>query len=714
MNDDNRNKGGGKGRPPRGPGFGGDRKGPPRGGSRPDGRKFGDKSRKFGEKSSDRPRAASDDGVIRGAFRPRRGPDSPDRANRPAGEGQESAAGKRRFSPSKGPRRTSSDRPDFAKSGRPPRERREGDRPSGDRPAGDRPFRARPTGDRPFRERREGDRPFRERREGDRPSGDRPAGDRPFRARPTGDRPFRERRQGDRPSGDRPAGDRPFRARPTGDRPFRERREGDRPRGPRPPRDGSFRDQSKGRGRPQEGRGGRSNRPVSAPKPRPGDRIAKVMARAGLCSRRDAEAWILEGRVVVNGEILLSPARDIIPTDKVEVDGQALPLRERTRLYLYHKPRGLVTTARDPEGRPTVFANLPKGLPRLVSVGRLDINTEGLLLLTNDGGLARLIELPETGWLRRYRVRCFGEINQATLDTLKAGVTIDDMHYGPIEATLDREKGDNVWLTLGLREGKNREVKRVLEHFGLAVNRLIRLSFGPFQLGELQEGAVEEVRTGLLRAQLSPDAIVAAGIDFDGPIFIHDEDPEDIAPPAPVERWDRDRPPRRETGRDRERPLDRATGRDRDQGRDRPSSRGDDRGRPDRRPGAGPRPSRPDRPDRESKPRFGDKGDLPDHPIRPHRNTVQKKIWRADDAETGRSGRSAPKVPRRGQDPKEARAENAERSHKRAGSIKTRSGKSVTVEKLAPRTRSEPGRAAPSSQGKGAPRSKGPRPTRGR
>jgi len=644
MSDDNRKSGGGKGRPPRGPGSGRDRNGPSRGGSRPEGRGFKGKrpeGRSFSDRRfegrSDRP--SSGETMIKGAFRPRKPRDEGARPDsRPAGEGRSFSenrdrdGGKRRFSPSKGPRRSSSDRPDFAKTGRPPRERREGDRPSGERPTGDRPFRARPSGDRPFRERREGDRPF-----------------------------------------------------------------GDRPRGPRPPRDGSFRDQGKSRGRPPEGRGGRSARPQSAPKPRPGDRIAKVMARAGLCSRRDAEAWILQGRVVVNGETLATPARDIVPSDRVEVDGKPLPLRERTRLFLYHKPRGLVTTARDPEGRPTVFAQLPKGLPRLISVGRLDINTEGLLLLTNDGGLARIIELPETGWLRRYRVRCFGEINQATLDTLKEGVTIDGMHYGPIEATLDREKGDNVWLTLGLREGKNREVKRVLEYFGLAVNRLIRVSFGPFQLGELAEGAVEEVRTGFLRHQISPEMVTASGVDFDGPVFNYDEDFDDIAPKKFERREERSRdarPPRREFGRDDSRPPRREFDRD------------------DR---AAPRAERKDR-----SPRFETKtpevgtDEKPVRPPRPHRNEVQKKIWRADDVQERMTTRSTPKAPRRGFDPKQARAENAERTHQRAGRIQSRGGKSVMVEKLAPRTRTESGRTDRSPQGKGAPRSKGPRPPRTR
>ena len=195
----------------------------------------------------------------------------------------------------------------------------------------------------------------------------------------------------------------------------------------------------------------------------PGERIAKVMARAGLTSRREAEAWIAAGRVSVNGAVISSPALNVTVSDRITVDGEPLRARERTRLFLYHKPRGLVTTHSDPQGRDTIFRALPKGLPRLISVGRLDINTEGLLLLTNDGGLARILELPATGWLRRYRVRALGRVRQDALDRLRAGITIDGLHYGPIEATLDREQGANVWLTFGIREGKNREVRKVLE-----------------------------------------------------------------------------------------------------------------------------------------------------------------------------------------------------------------------------------------------------------
>ncbi len=252
---------------------------------------------------------------------------------------------------------------------------------------------------------------------------------------------------------------------------------------------------------------------------REGQRIAKVMARAGLCSRRDAEAWIAAGRVTVNGQALDSPAYNVSAADDVRVDGQPLAAPERTRLFLFHKPRGLVTTARDPEGRATIFDALSAALPRVVAIGRLDINTEGLLLLTNDGGLARVLELPATGWLRRYRVRAHGSIDQGRLDALGDGLTLEGVHYAGIEARLDREQGSNVWITMGLREGKNREIKKVLEHLGLIVNRLIRVSFGPFELGDLGEGEVAEVRSRVLRDQLGVKLAREAGVDFDAPLI---------------------------------------------------------------------------------------------------------------------------------------------------------------------------------------------------
>lgn len=247
----------------------------------------------------------------------------------------------------------------------------------------------------------------------------------------------------------------------------------------------------------------------------PGERVAKVLARAGLCSRRDAEAWVLAGRVAVNGKILDTPAHNVVASDLITVDGKPIPAKEQTRLWLYHKPRGLVTTNADPDGRPTIFERLPEELPRVMTIGRLDINTEGLLLLTNDGGLARVLELPATGWMRRYRVRAHGNITQADLDRLSDGLAVDGVLYGPIDAVLDRAQGDNVWITLSMREGKNREVKNVLGALGLNVNRLIRVSFGPFLLGELQPGEVREVRSRVLRDQIGGKLAEDASADFE-------------------------------------------------------------------------------------------------------------------------------------------------------------------------------------------------------
>jgi 23S rRNA pseudouridine2605 synthase len=251
--------------------------------------------------------------------------------------------------------------------------------------------------------------------------------------------------------------------------------------------------------------------------PARGERVAKAIARAGLASRREAEAWIAAGRVAINGQVIASPALNVGAQDRISVDGKALPARERTRLFLFHKPRGTLTTHADARGRPTVFQILPKGLPRLVSVGRLDFNTEGLLLLTNDGALARALELPATGWLRRYRVRAHGRVRQEQLDRLRHGVSIEGVHYGPIEADIDRVQASNVWLTFAMREGKNREVKKVLGGLGLTVGRLIRISFGPFQLGELAPGHIAEVKTRTLREQLGPNLIARIGADLSAP-----------------------------------------------------------------------------------------------------------------------------------------------------------------------------------------------------
>lgn len=459
---------------------------------------------------------------------------------------------------------------------RPYTPRGEGFRKDGDRPRGDRPFSARPPrdGDRPRGDRPErkfgGDKKFSSRGApdrgprksfGSRPDGgrDRDAGDRgdskPWQKREDrGDsRPARDGARNfdkprfDKPREDRPSGDRPFRERPKFDRPREDR--ADRPKFDRPRQrpEGRTDWQEHPRSEPGDDRPRRENeddsrifakrpafggrgayrerkpefeRPAARPprEKKSGERIAKVVSRAGLASRRDAEEWITQGRVSVNGRVINSPALDVTGNDVITVDGKPLPPRERTRLFMFHKPRGLMTTHADPEGRPTVFDNLPEGLPRLISIGRLDFNTEGLLLLTNDGGLARALELPDTGWLRRYRVRAHGEVTQAQLDELKKGVEVDGVKYGSIDATLERDHGANVWLVFAIREGKNREVRNVMAHLGLEVNRLIRVSYGPFQLGELLEGQVEEVKTRVLREQLGEKIATLAGADFNRPM----------------------------------------------------------------------------------------------------------------------------------------------------------------------------------------------------
>lgn len=233
-----------------------------------------------------------------------------------------------------------------------------------------------------------------------------------------------------------------------------------------------------------------------------GERIAKRLARAGLCSRRDAERWIEEGRVAVDGKVLKTPAFLVTEDSLIVVDGKPLAAADRTRLWRYNKPAGLVTSHKDPQGRTTVFERLPQDMPRVISIGRLDLNSEGLLLLTNDGELARRLELPATGWLRRYRVRIHGAPEPAALAALEKGITIDGVTYGSIKAVLDRQQGSNAWLTVGLKEGKNREIRKVMEHLGWSVSRLIRIAYGPFQLGLLPDGDVEEVPTKALKEQL--------------------------------------------------------------------------------------------------------------------------------------------------------------------------------------------------------------------
>ena len=240
--------------------------------------------------------------------------------------------------------------------------------------------------------------------------------------------------------------------------------------------------------------------------PEKAERIAKVIARAGLCSRRDAEKLVAEGRVAVDGAVIESPATTVLAENRVTVDGEALPALEPARLWRFHKPAGVLTTARDPQGRRTVFDLLPPDLPRLMPVGRLDLNSEGLLLFTNDGGLKRRLELPATGWKRRYRVRVYGRPEPRQLQALARGITVEGLDYGPIAATIDSQSGANAWLTMSLTEGKNREIRRVCEHLGLKVNRLIRVAYGPFQLGKLAQGALEEVSGKVLREQLGTGA----------------------------------------------------------------------------------------------------------------------------------------------------------------------------------------------------------------
>ena len=245
---------------------------------------------------------------------------------------------------------------------------------------------------------------------------------------------------------------------------------------------------------------------MTEPSP-PGERIAKLLSRAGIASRREAERMIEAGRVRVNGAVITSPALNVTASDRVEVDGKPVGAPEPPRLWLYHKPAGLVTTERDEKGRPTVFSALPDDLPRVMSVGRLDLTTEGLLLLTNDGELARFLELPATGWKRRYRVRVHGKIDQAGLDRLAGGIVIDGVRYGPVQARLDNAKGTNAWITLTLSEGKNREVRRLMQHLDLQVTRLIRTAYGPFQLGDLPRGEVKAVPRRVLRDQLGANAV---------------------------------------------------------------------------------------------------------------------------------------------------------------------------------------------------------------
>ena len=445
------------------------------------------------------------------------------------------------------------------------------------------------------------------------------------------------------------------------------------------------------------------------PPPKEADRIAKVIARAGMTSRREAEDWIAAGRVAVNGAVISSPALNVTAADRITIDDAPLPARERTRLFLYNKPRGLVTTNADPEGRPTIFEALPGHLPRLLSVGRLDIGTEGLLLLTNDGGLARVLELPETGWLRRYRVRALGKVTQPDLDALRDGVTVEGVRYGPIEATLDREQGFNVWLTFAIREGKNREVRNVLGHLGLQVNRLIRMSFGPFQLGELREGGVEEIRTRTLREQLGERIIAEANCDFSAPIV---DRPLQPAPPVPRDlRARSDHAERPRGGRDDKRTDGgRRDERPRDDRGARPRHDRDDRPRPERgeRPRFGRDDRRPDRAPQRDAPRRDDRrrtsareDERSEKPGRPRRGDA----WRKDDAPLRRHYRGGKQETRPARDEPTA--------PKRAGLLVDRKGRRILVERFGEKAE-KPRDTRPPRRGKSRrpDRSSGPRPAR--
>jgi 23S rRNA pseudouridine2605 synthase len=404
-----------------------------------------------------------------------------------------------------------------------------------------------------------------------------------------------------------------------------------------------------------------------------GERVAKVMARAGLCSRREAEGWIGAGRVTVNGKVITSPALDVTPEDRIEVDGQALPQRERTRLFLYHKPRGLVTTSADPQGRPTIFQALPSGLPRLISVGRLDLASEGLLLLTNDGGVARALELPATGWLRRYRVRAHGAITQERLDKLRAGITVEGMRYGPIEATLDHAPGSaNVWLTVAIREGKNREVRNVMQALGLAVNRLIRTAFGPFELGDLPEGGIDEVTTRRLREALGEDLIAKTGADFSGPMLGRTSLRTEIPP--------RFKPSRRERWEEKEREA--KTQREEQPARAERPGRGERSGR-DERSDRGARPERGERIDRGVRTERGERRDArarapAESEAPPPRKRIGKhhsdtRVWRGGDKPLRRTFRGARR---------ERREEDKPSGPKREELVADRKGRTVVVERF--------------------------------
>jgi 23S rRNA pseudouridine2605 synthase len=566
--------------------------------------------------------------------------------------------------------------------------RKSGPKPSGPRPGpkkggkpgfagkprfeGGKPFEKREgAAKKPFAKRRDeaaGDeRPKREFNRDDRPRG---AGDArpersgaPFRKgpRPEG-KPYQKREgaaesrpgrfeRGAREGGERAeGGERTFRPRPEG-KPFVRRAERSEEAGGERParrfdraqnaRDGAAERRPRPEGFKRDGDRKPFARPRETTEEAPGERIAKRLARVGIASRRDAEELIAAGRVRVNGKVLASPAFNVMPDDTIELDGTAIPPIERTRLFLFHKPAGVVTTNRDPEGRKTVFDLLPENLPRLMTIGRLDINTEGLLLLTNDGGLSRVLELPATGWLRRYRARVHGKVDEKQLAGLKDGMAVDGVFYGSIEASLDREQGSNAWLTIGLREGKNREVKNILGALGLDVTRLIRISYGPFQLGELPEGHVQEISGRMLRDQLGERLVEESGANFDADIvkpFSNKPVRREYAKPveAAPERGPRTpRPERIGEG-----------GLIKNRKRDNERHREDMLGRLQTKPDRPTRPDRGERPERGPKPGFGDKprgkkaGERETRPIEPPGGR-KANVWMAPGARPIGKGRAA-------------------------------------------------------------------------
>lgn len=376
-----------------------------------------------------------------------------------------------------------------------------------------------------------------------------------------------------------------------------------------------------------------------------GERIAKVMARVGLCSRRDAEIWIVNGRVSVNGAVLTTAAMNVGTKDIILVDGKPLPEKQLSRVWLYYKPKGLMTTSYDPEGRATVFDNLPADMPRVISIGRLDLNSEGLLLLTNDGELARKLELPTTAWIRRYRVRVNGRFDPKLLDGLKDGIEIDGVRYGPIIASFDRQQGANAWLNMALTEGKNREIRRICQHFGWPVSRLIRVGYGPFRLGEMEPGQVEEVKGKLLKDQLQ------FGNDYR---HAENVDPEKATQESENRRATRRERPEFDKGPDkrtREKFMARGDRPQRDarpERAERPTR--DDTPTRNQRPGRNERMARADgapprfeRPSRSDKPSWENKsprpGNRPEKPIRPARAEQAGRAERPTRDDRGRDDR---------------------------------------------------------------------------